>query len=110
MAKKQDDPREWEHWLVIVGACLASKTAREHVFANLAPDDCPYVNLQGILRSMKTEDVEGIKGAIAEFYFLQGVDWSDGCLAGIVGKVKKSAAKRRAVKEALEKLNEARNL
>lgn len=103
----RDDPREWEHWLVIIGACLSSKTAREQVFASLEVGDCPYKVLKGILGALKGGDADEIRQAFSEFYFLNGVEYGNGCLSGIVEKVKQSAERRKRIEKAQEELRRA---
>ena len=104
----RDDPREWELWWVIIGSCLSSGTARETVFAKIKPEDCPYTSLRGILSAMQTGDAVKIKQALSECYYLSGVDWTGGCLAGIVERVKATAEQRRRVADLEAELKEVR--
>lgn len=108
MAGKEADEREWEHWLIITGACLSSGITREKVFKELEPKDCPYAKIANILAALKDGNVENIQREVKAFYFLHGVDTSDGILNGIVGRVKATAAKRKRIQEAEKLLREAR--
>ena len=93
----RDDPREWELWWVIIGSCLSSATARETVFAKIKPEDCPYKPLRPVLAALKENDPEQIRAALEGMYHLIGCEFGNGCLNGIVERVKVTADRRREV-------------
>jgi len=105
---KEDDPREFEKWLLITGACLSSGIQREKIFKELDPSDCPYPQVANILAALKDGDAAKIQHESRAFYFLDGVDTGDGILKGIVERVKQTAAKRKRIREAERALKEAR--
>lgn len=104
---KREDPREWEHYCIIVGACLGGKAAQEKVFATISPSDCPYPQLARMLEALKSGNRDEIKAATAGVYHLHGVKQDGGTLQGIVERVKETAAKRKRIEEAKRVLREA---
>lgn len=108
MLHGSDDPREWEHWLILIGACLGGKTARGVVFEKLEPSDCPYPPLVELLAALKSEDAEKIRAAFDGCYYLHGLkDRTEGTLKGIVDRVSETAAKRNRILLAERALAEA---
>ena len=105
---EQPGAREWELWILIVGACLGGKVARDMVFAAMEPNDCPYPILRPVLAALKADDTEGAKKAIDDVYFLHGTNTSGGTLKGIVDRVSETAAKRNRILTAERNLAEAR--
>lgn len=99
--------REWDTWLIVLGAALAGGKARELVFAKLAPDDCPYACLRPILSALAAGDTQGARQRMSGLYFLHGLDTSNGTLQGIVDRVSETAAKRKRIEEAEQALKEA---
>ena len=106
---KEADHREWEHWLILVGACMASGIQREKIFKQIEPSDCPYPQVANILAALKDGTAENIQREVKSFYFLDGVDTSDGIINGIVGRVKSTAAKRNRILKAEQELAKAWN-
>ena len=55
--------REQELWLMIIGAALASKEARERIFLSLQHTDAPSPELRNLLRCLQNNDHSKIEEA-----------------------------------------------
>ena len=86
---------ERDHWMMLLGACIASTGGREEVLEKIGVELCPVPHVREILEGMKA----GNRAVVVSTMKASGIDIDDGdtCLIGLIRTVSRRLLRRRCI-------------